>query len=292
MKTMNTDQYYNWKQAIDARVPENMRVGSDLMIVTDSALRDSMSSPRVVDVCTFILLDKGESKMLIDMREYSMKSPCLAVIMPDKVYQLLEKSEDISFRAIVMSKDFFTDMFRFQGNLDELRGLIKDNPVLDLSDDLSSINIYYNLLLHTVNSPIKGLRLNSARHLTISMLYHYARKLRSVAELSTKAEIIYARFCKDVRTYYKINRTLPFYAGRLGIGTNLLTRIVKDKYGRTAAEYIDDITIIECKALLSSTEMSVRQISRALNFTSQSVFGKFFNRMTGMSPIDYRRDNR
>lgn len=289
---MNTDQYYNWKQAIDARVPENMRIGSDLMIVTGSALQDSISSPRVVDACTFILLDKGESKMLIDMKEYALKAPCLAVIMPDKIYQFLEKSEDISFRAIVMSKDFFTDMFRYQGNMDELRGLINDNPALDLSDDLSSINIYYNLLLHTVSSPIKGLRLTSARHLTISMLYHYARKIRSAAELSSKAEVIYARFCKDVRTYYKINWTLPFYAGRLGIGTNLLTRIVKEKYGRTAAEYIDDITLIECKALLSSTEMSVRQISRALNFPSQSVFGKFFNRMTGMSPSDYRRDYR
>lgn len=289
---MNTDQYYNWKQAIDTNIPENMRIGNDLMIVTDAAFQDSLSSPRVVDACTFILLDKGESTMLIEMKQYSMKAPCLTVIMPDKIYQLQEKSEDVSFRAIVMSKDFFIDMFRYQGNLDELCGLINDNPVLDLSDDLSSINIYYNLLLHTVNSPIKGLRLNSARHLTISMLYHYARTLRSVSELSSKAEIIYARFCNDVRTYYKINRTLPFYAGRLGIGTNLLTKIVKDKYGRTAAEYIDDITIIECKALLSSTEMSVRQISRALNFTSQSVFGKFFNRMTGMSPSDYRRDYR
>lgn len=289
---MNTCQYYDWKQAIDAAVPENMRIGSDLMIVTDAAFQDSISSPRVVDVCTFILLDRGESTMLIDMKQFSMKAPCLTVIMPDKIYQLQEKSEDVSFRAIVMSKDFTADLFRYQGNPEELRRLVDDNPVVDLGYDLASFNTFYKILLLSINSPVKAFRLQSAKHLIISLLYHYVRKIRHCAAVSSREERLYAGFCEDVRLFYKTNRTLLFYAGRLGIGTNLLTRIVKDRYGRTAAEYIDDITIIECKALLSSTEMSVQQISRTMNFVSQSVFGKFFKRMTGMSPSDYRRDNR
>ena len=289
---MNKHQYYNWKPTVEANVPENMRIDYDFMIVTGATLQDSMASPRMVDMSTFVLLDKGESKMIIDMKEYSLKAPCLAVIMPDQIYQLIEKSEDISFRAVVMSKEFTTDLFQHNGNPGELRHLINLNPVLDLADDKVSFDTYYKILLNTISSPFKRFRLQSAKHLTISMLYHYVRKLKTAAEISTKADMLYDRFCDDVRKYYRINRTLPFYAGRLGIGINLLTRIVKSKVGKTAAEYIDDMTLIECKALLNSTDMSVQQISRALNFVSPSVFGKFFKRMTGMSPSDYRRDYR
>lgn len=292
IKPMNKHQYYNWKPTVEANVPENMRIDYDFMIVTGATLQDSMASPRMVDMSTFVLLDKGESKMIIDMKEYSLKAPCLAVIMPDQIYQLIEKSEDISFRAVVMSKEFTTDLFQHNGNPGELRHLINLNPVLDLADDKVSFDTYYKILLNTISSPFKRFRLQSAKHLTISMLYHYVRKLKTAAEISTKADMLYDRFCDDVRKYYRINRTLPFYAGRLGIGINLLTRIVKSKVGKTAAEYIDDMTLIECKALLNSTDMSVQQISRALNFVSPSVFGKFFKRMTGMSPSDYRRDYR
>ena len=292
IKPMNKHQYYNWKPVVEANVPENMRIDYDFMIVTGATLQGSMSSPRMVDMSTFVLLDKGESKMIIDMKEYSLKVPCLAVIMPGQIYQLVEKSEDISFRAVVMSKEFTADLFQYHGNPGELKQLINMNPSLDLSDDMASYDTYYKILLNAINSPFKRFRLQSVKHLTISMLYHYVRKLKTAAEISTKADMLYDRFCDDVRKYYRINRTLPFYASRLGIGTNLLTRIVKSKEGKTAAEYIDDMTLIECKALLNSTEMSVQQISRALNFVSPSVFGKFFKRMTGMSPSDYRRDYR
>ena len=42
------------------------------------------------------------------------------------------------------------------------------------------------------------------------------------------------------------------------------------------------------KALLRSTNMTVQQIGDELNFPSQSFFGKYFKRLTGMSPKAYR----
>jgi methylphosphotriester-DNA--protein-cysteine methyltransferase len=44
----------------------------------------------------------------------------------------------------------------------------------------------------------------------------------------------------------------------------------------------------EDKALLQSTNMTILQISDELNFPSQSFFGKYFKRLTGMSPKSYR----
>jgi AraC-like DNA-binding protein len=44
----------------------------------------------------------------------------------------------------------------------------------------------------------------------------------------------------------------------------------------------------EAKALLKSTNMTIQQISDELNFPSQSFFGKYFKRVVGVSPKEYR----
>jgi AraC-like DNA-binding protein len=46
--------------------------------------------------------------------------------------------------------------------------------------------------------------------------------------------------------------------------------------------------MFEAKALLKSTNMTIRQISDELNFPSQSFFGKYFKRCEGASPKEYR----
>jgi len=46
---------------------------------------------------------------------------------------------------------------------------------------------------------------------------------------------------------------------------------------------------LEAKALLKSTNMTIQQISDELHFPSQSFFGKYFKRLAGVSPREYRK---
>lgn len=275
--------YYDWQSKIRNIVPDDMRIGDDLLILKNASYKDSINEPRKVDVTTFILLDKGESRIIIEGMEYNLKAPCLAVVMPNQTYSLLETSDNLELRAIIMSNNFTVNLMS-----SSLNKMISDNPVIDISSDIISFNTYYNVLLHTVRSSFKSSHLESAKHLTMSMLYFYARKLEHLEKDKKKREIVFDRFCDDVRKFYKINRSIPFYSGRLAVSSKYLNDIVKEKTGITANEYIDRQTIIECKALLSSTDMSILKISLMMHFPSYSVFGKFFKRMTGMTPTEYR----
>lgn len=275
--------YYDWQSKIRDIVPDDMRIGDDLLILKNASYKDSINEPRKVDVTTFILLDKGESRIIIEGKEYNLKAPCLAVVMPNQTYSLLETSDNLELRAIIMSSNFTVNLMS-----SSLNKMISDNPVIDISSDIISFNTYYNVLLHTVRSSFKSSHLESAKHLTMSMLYFYARKLEHLEKDKKKREIVFDRFCDDVRKFYKINRSIPFYSGRLAVSSKYLNDIVKEKTGITANEYIDRQTIIECKALLSSTDMSILKISLMMHFPSYSVFGKFFKRMTGMTPTEYR----
>lgn len=53
-----------------------------------------------------------------------------------------------------------------------------------------------------------------------------------------------------------------------------------------------DFVCAEAKALLRSTSMSIEQISDTLSFPNQSLFGKYFKRITGMSPRQYRNSTK
>lgn len=275
--------YYNWQSKVQELVPDDMRIGDDLLILEFATYNDSFNVPRKVDVTTLILLDKGESRAIVEGKEYHLKAPCLAIVMPNQTYCLLEASEELHLRAIIMSN-------RFTANLmsSSLNRMVQKNPILEISSDIISFNTYYKVLLHTVKSPIKSYRFETAQHLTMSMLYFYIRKLVKIENDKKRKEVIFDNFCKELRKYFRINRTIPFYSGRLGVSPKYLNDIVKEKTQITANDYIDKVTVTECKALLSSTEMSIQRISMLMNFSSYSGFGKFFKRMTGMSPTEYR----
>ena len=275
--------YYNWQSKVQELVPDDMRIGDDLLILEFATYNDSFNVPRKVDVTTLILLDKGESRAIVEGKEYHLKAPSLAIVMPNQTYCLLEASEELNLRAIIMSN-------RFTANLmsSSLNRMVQKNPILEISSDIISFNTYYKVLLHTVKSPIKSYRFETAQHLTMSMLYFYIRKLVKIENDKKRKEVIFDNFCEELRKYFSINRTIPFYSGRLGVSPKYLNDIVKEKTQITANDYIDKVTVTECKALLSSTEMSIQRISMLMNFSSYSGFGKFFKRMTGMSPTEYR----
>ena len=272
-------------------VKEDMRIGDDLIIISESLVPDAMTIPRKEDLTTFIITDNGNAKAIIDSKRYTLLSPCLAVVLPGQTYHMSEVSEDIRFRAVIMSKRFTDGLLGQYYGSSKLQSMIQECPVMDLSLDKSSFDTYYKMLLNAVNSPARQFRIQSAQHLTLSMLYYYAQRLETASRQKDKRQLLFEKFLEDVKSYYRINRTLPFYAGKLGVSVTYLTELVKEKHGMTAADYIDKHTVTECMALLNSTQLSINQISRSMNFPSPSVFGKFFKRMTGISPTEYRGEN-
>jgi len=91
-----------------------------------------------------------------------------------------------------------------------------------------------------------------------------------------------------VQSHYKEERSLEFYADKLCLTCKYISKVIKETSGKTANDIIDEHVALEVKALLKSTNMTIDQISETLNFPSQSFFGKYFKRITGISPKEYK----
>ena len=248
------------------------------------------NNPFKVDVSMAIIYDKGEAVSKINMREYHIKAPAVLVIMYGQTCEPISYSEDLQSRAIVMS-DTFTNKLFPNSEANQLYISILNNPIVCFENEENVFGNYYELLRNLIRSPHTNYKIDAARHLTLAMFYGYSHMKHIFSSSKTKTtrqEEIFSEFLKLLSLNYKQSRDVAFYADRLCITSKHLSQVVKEVSGKSALDIIEEYVITECKALLLSTTMTIQQISDSLNFTTQSVFGKYFKRVTGISPSEYR----
>ena len=82
---------------------------------------------------------------------------------------------------------------------------------------------------------------------------------------------------------------MKFYADRLCITPYYLSRITHHIFNVSPKELIDRQIVMEIKSLLTSTELSVKEIAERYCFESSSYLGRYFRRHLGMPPSEYRQ---
>lgn len=78
----------------------------------------------------------------------------------------------------------------------------------------------------------------------------------------------------------------------MGITPAHLSNTVKNMTGKTVMDFISEVVIVDAKAQLKSTNLPIREIAYSLNFPNVSFFGKYFKRLTGMTPQQYRNSDK
>lgn len=110
--------------------------------------------------------------------------------------------------------------------------------------------------------------------------------------IPTQENSHFERFMSLLEENYKKEHSIHFYSNKMNLSPKYLSLMIKKVSGKLATEWIDEYIIIEAKNLLKYSSMSIQEISYSLNFRTQSFFGKFFKRHTGLSPNAYRVSNK
>ena len=122
----------------------------------------------------------------------------------------------------------------------------------------------------------------------MALFYNFQQIQGKIIVTKTKRDDLFEAFYNLLLAHYKESREVGFYADKLCLTPKYLSAVIKDLTGKSAFEWINDYVTLEAKALLKSTNMTIQQISDELNFANQSFFGKYFKRLTGVSPKEYR----
>lgn len=102
-----------------------------------------------------------------------------------------------------------------------------------------------------------------------------------------RQEELFDKFINCLKRYCSLEHNVKFYADKLCISPQYLSKVSKDVSGRSANEWIDEFVLLEAKTLLAYTNLTIQEISNNVGFADQSSFGKFFKRNSGLSPKKY-----
>ena len=281
--------YLRWRERINDIVPDEYRIGTDVLVVPQHRLFDVPEGYFKIDVTTILIYDKGEVRVSLDMRDYHIKAPAALTILPNSTFCYLDHSEDLEYKAVIMSESFTDNLFQNIDRMHPLRDSVLNHPVQEGSEVIFIYNHYVRMLVDLLKGSSTNYKLEAVKHLTLAMFYAYSSARHALmSERIGRKDELYGQFTDLVRRHFRTCRDVNYYAELLCITVKYLSQVVKEQTGRPASEVIEQYVITECKALLSSTTMSIQQIADTLNFPSQSVFGKYFKRATGMSPREYR----
>lgn len=91
-----------------------------------------------------------------------------------------------------------------------------------------------------------------------------------------------------IKDNIEFNPKLPDVAAFCYIGTKQLTRLFKAFENTTPALYIQKQKFRHIEKLLMNTELSLKEISEKMNFSSEYHFNSFFKKIAGTPPGEYR----
>lgn len=294
----NAIPHLNWRAELDS--VKSYSIGQDFILIGNKNSKDrryfwidrnEFDIPFKIDVTMVILCTQGKMRGKVDLKSYSVETPGLFIVLPDQILQYEFISEDFKGDFIIMSKKFTNDLLINIHERFPMFRSIRDNSWIPLDAlELSSIIDYFAMFKETLQMEDNPNRVEIIKHLVQAFFYSsgYYLNIMVACEKESKQDILLKRFLDLVRINFKIERGLEFYADKLCLTPKYLSKVVKQSSEKYATEWISDFVILEAKALLRSTNMTIQQISDELNFSSQSFFGKYFKRKTGLSPKEYR----
>lgn len=149
---------------------------------------------------------------------------------------------------------------------------------------------YLDLLRTLIEQKKTATVVNLVRSLLYFLAEDYAVQPQQAHTLS-RAEQICGQYLSLVEMHCREQHTVEWYASQMCLAPKYLSNVVKQTLNVSPNACIDRALTRQAKSLLSSTSLSIQQISDRLGFQNQSHFGTFFKRQTGLSPKAFKQQS-
>lgn len=266
----------------------------EIELIEDAHYLKNLRFPLKIDKVIQIVILSGRMSCLVDLKAYSLQAPAMAILLPGQVLESLEYDEEFKTFTMIMSKEF-TDSFNLPVSLQE-RLFIQTNHFHSISQEVLDVYVScFNQIKNVIKQKDNPYRreiikcLFSAHYYGLGYYIHSSNSENKQTVRMTYQQELCERFITLVSENYKEKREIGYYADKLCVSNKYLSSLLKQETGLTALQWIEKYVVLYAKNCLSFTSMTVQQISDELFFPSQSVFGKYFKRVEGISPKQYRQ---
>lgn len=251
---------------------------------------------------TLVILVRAGSEfdIEINLERYHARPNTMISVFPGNVVQLKENlPDDLEAYLLFFNLSFLQNVNINMSSISIPPMLQRPEPVRELLTEESDLLARYFDLLHlnTMDDTNRQITKSIATSLIAAMFYQlvqfHHKRLANMPpvdqQVSSRRNEYVREFMRLVHVHFIKERSVSFYAAKLYISPKYLSLLVKEATGRSASRWIDDFVLMEAKNMLRFSGKNIQQVAYALNFSTQSSFGKYFKHLTGMSPTEYQK---
>ncbi len=259
------------------------------------------------DYFEFFYLQAGELVCRIQDREYQMSSGDLILISstqyhtiripekkrpPDKVKATVLYFLPELIRASDSSGDSIEYLMPFLMQDDSFPHLIKESTGIpaQIFDLIKQVHQIIPATTTRARLTVKTF----LKMILILLVNHYAdrqgtvetfnRKQRAIEQLAPLFEFLESNYMEPI--------SVAAAAEVLHLSESHFMRLFKQVTGQSFVSYLNHFRIDKAEHLLSTTDLSVAEVSQAVGFCDQSYFGLVFRSLVQMTPLQYKRQCR
>ena len=118
--------------------------------------------------------------------------------------------------------------------------------------------------------------------------YIRAKMIRA-SDLQGRGSELYQEFMGMVDQYYRTNSDVAFYADQMNVSARYLAQVTRRISGQPPKAIIDERLIKEIERALKMTTKTMQEIAYEYGFSSQAYLTKFFRKMRGIPPSQFRK---
>lgn len=240
----------------------------------------------------FLLCKQGSIQLLLDDSTFNINAGDLYIYPPFSQTFIKEVSDDFSGVAGIADFDFVLSTITQVSNTQQ-HIYIRTRPCVTLTQhQLQNIEELVSIIKHRLAESYRPLRIQILSALVKTICFEildaYFDGLSISPLQQNNRDKIFQRFLQDCFMHFKKHRDVKFYAELQHLTPRYFSTVIREVSGKTPIEWINLSLVTEAKKLLATPELNIKEIALQLNFEDQSLFGRYFKRITGLSPSSFR----
>lgn len=240
-----------------------------------------------------ILIENGSCSLEVNMAMYELRKGGVFVAFPGQIIHLLQISKDFKPLCIACSIDMINDLTAQVKDSLQLIQLVKQSPYQQKEkEEFEQLKKSFKHLQEKIEiTKSNQHRYQIIKNLVLSIAFECFDFLIGkslVHQGGNRKKSLFNAFLRNVEEHHRKEHSVKYYADELFVTSKYLSTVINEMSDKTPKQWIDEYIALDAKVLLQSTEKDIQEISDELNFPDISFFGKFFKRMTGMSPKAFR----
>lgn len=274
---------------------KNLSLGEGDLLVLDRLQDLPTDGAFFSQYVLLVLCTAGKAQFLYDGVLTHLHAQQLFLGVPGSILSDIMMSADLDCKVLAIKSSEATSTHEMHRQIINSLLFIKAHPVTELeAADSTLVFRYFSLFVERLKGWhdrfFSGELHTLANAMLLAVLGLMDRKMEVDGGTSTvHGDRLVERFIRLVNEDCGVHRQVVFYASKLHITPKYLSTLVHAALGRTPSEVIQVVALKEIERRLRFTDDSMKEIAIDMNFPNASFFGKFFKRLSGVSPNQYRQ---